>query len=445
MKAALSSAFGCLVLFAASQSALSAEHATKLDGWTYRGVSIADADPALKHYVWEAARPPFGPFDRIALHRFVQEPNNAAAIPGRPAPDSRKVLFIIPGTWDRGAPKASDPKVSENWFFAAHGYDVYSIEFRTAYVANLAASQFAGAGYAGALQATGDWTYGVFREDIRECVSLAKEIARTDKLFLAGRSRGGTQMYIYAAKYAQEDLKGLISLDGGGAYVTFDRSRQMSEAAFNATLTAFKANGPYLTEVSSFEQGRLAGAVPFSTNDVGKPLPTIADLPLDKPIPAYAPAEKAVLATVSDYAAYGSFYAWGAGKVTNYYTPYPGGSGETYMNREVLVGILSNFTRYWPRVQDVEGLGMANYGTTHPYLDYVDTGNVTVPLLVFGSEFGCPNGVCRTPLANQVTRVASKDITTVFLAGYGHLDVYAGTHSIEQVKQPMLDWMNARR
>ena len=55
------------------------------------------------------------------------------------------MLFIIPGTWDRGAPKASDPKVSENWFFAANGYDVYSIEFRTAYVANLAASQFAGA------------------------------------------------------------------------------------------------------------------------------------------------------------------------------------------------------------------------------------------------------------------------------------------------------------
>ncbi|HET7786841.1 MAG TPA: hypothetical protein VFL36_12790 [Myxococcales bacterium] len=445
MKGALSIAIGCLVLLTNVGSARSAEHATKLDAWTYRGVSVSDFDPALKHYFWETARPPNGPFDRIALHRFVREANNSAAVPGRPSPDSRKVLFIIPGTWDRGFTRDSNPNVSENWYFAAQGYDVYAIEFRTGYVANLAADQFAQAGLAGALAATADWTYGVFREDIKACVSLAKDIARTDKLFLAGRSRGGTQMYIYAARYWQQDLKGLISLDGGGAYATVDPARQVPEALFDGNVAAFKAGGPYLSEVSSFEQGRLAGAVPFSTRDVGQPLPKVADLPPAKPIPSYAPAEKAVLDTVSDYAAYGSFYAWGAGKVTNYYTPYPGGNGETYMNREVLVGILSNFTRYWPRIQDLEGAAMANYGTHHPYLDYVDTGAVDIPLLVFGSEFGCPNGVCRTPLANQVTRIASKDITTVFLAGYGHLDVYAGTHSIEQVKQPMLEWMNARK
>jgi pimeloyl-ACP methyl ester carboxylesterase len=443
MKGALSIAIGTFLLVAGTARA--AEHATKLDGWTYKGVGVAEKNPALKHYFWETARAPFGPFDRIALHRFVLEPNNSAAIPGRPSPDSREVLFIIPGTWDRGSTKDSDPNVSENWYFANQGYDVYSIEFRTGYVANLAADQFAPAGYGDALKATADWTYAVFREDIKACIELAKDIARTDKLFLAGRSRGGTQMYIYAAKYWQQDLKGLISLDGGGAYVTLDPTRQVSEAAFNASVAAFKAKGPYLSEVSSFEQGRLAGAVPFSRNDVGKPLPAVADLPPDKPIPPYAPAEKAVIATVSDAAAYGSFYVWGAGKVTNYYTPYPGGQGETYMEREVLVGILSNFTRYWPRIQDVEGAAMANYGTNHPYLDYVDTGDVNVPLLVFGSEFGCPNGVCRAPLPNQVTRIAGRDITTVFLAGFGHLDVYAGTHSREQVKKPMLDWMNARK
>jgi hypothetical protein len=41
-------------------------------------------------------------------------------------------------------------------------------------------------------------------------------------------------------------------------------------------------------------------------------------------------------------------------------------------------------------------------------------------------------------------RTVSTDVTSIILTGYGHLDVYAGTHSIETVKQPMLEWMNDR-
>jgi pimeloyl-ACP methyl ester carboxylesterase len=46
---------------------------------------------------------------------------------------------------------------------------------------------------------------------------MAKKLSRAKKIFLAGRSRGGTQMYIYASKYWQEDLKGLIGLDGAAS------------------------------------------------------------------------------------------------------------------------------------------------------------------------------------------------------------------------------------
>ena len=42
---------------------------------------------------------------------------------------------------------------------------------------------------------------------------------------------------------------------------------------------------------------------------------------------------------VSDLTAYGAYYAWGAGLVTNYYTPYPGGNGETYMDQKVLIEV----------------------------------------------------------------------------------------------------------
>jgi hypothetical protein len=44
----------------------------------------------------------------------------------------------------------------------------------------------------------------------------------------------------------------------------------------------------------------------------------------------------------------------------------------------------------------------------------------------------------------QPYKVQSTDVTLKYLPGYGHLDVYAGTHSLEEVKQPALEWMNAR-
>ena len=101
------------------------------DNWQYKGVTVSAYDPNVKHYTWETARAPDGPWDKIALHRYVRQPHNWDDDPYRPSPDPRKVLFIIPGTWDRGQEKGSDPNISETWFFAANGYDVYSMGFRT--------------------------------------------------------------------------------------------------------------------------------------------------------------------------------------------------------------------------------------------------------------------------------------------------------------------------
>jgi hypothetical protein len=41
-------------------------------------------------------------------------------------------------------------------------------------------------------------------------------------------------------------------------------------------------------------------------------------------------------------------------------------------------------------------------------------------------------------------RTASIDVTSIILSQYGHLDIYGGTHSLEEVKQPALEWMNDR-
>jgi pimeloyl-ACP methyl ester carboxylesterase len=416
--------------------------------WIYKGSSVSEYDPELKHFIWETDRPPYGPWDKIALHQFVKQKHNWDANPYLPSRDPRKVLFIIPGTWDRGAPKGSNPNVSETWFFAAHDYDVYSIEFRTGYIKpNLAYEQFVQFGLGEVLKGTADWTYGAFREDIKACIELAKRISGAKKLFLAGRSRGGTQMYIYAAKYWKEDLKGLIGLDGSSPWLPIENpGQQKTESEFLAAVQAFKngtLSAPYntfLSQVSAYyDEFQFAAAVPYATTTVGGPLPAASQL--NPPIPNFAPADKKEINFVSDLVAWRSYYSWGAGKVSNYYKPYPGGQGETYMDRSVLLEIYAIFTRYWPRIQDLEAAYMTGYSNC-PFLDYDDVSDITLPILHFFSELGCVGGSCLN--TTQPYKVQSTDITLKYLPGYGHLDVYAGTHSLEDVKQPMLEWMNER-
>ncbi len=422
-------------------------------GWDYKGVTVSTNNPDLKHYTWETTRPPGGPWDNIQLHRFVYQPGNDVADPTLSSTDPTMVLFIIPGTYDRGFTKPPDDiNFSENWFFAANGYDVYSIEFRTAFMPNLDQNQLASTkfGLGDELKATAGWTYAVFREDIKACVDLAKTLSGATTLFMAGRSRGGMQMWMYSAKYAA-DLKGLISLDGGVPYVLKNPSQQMSLSAFNTAVASLQASGPYLDEVGGYELIQFAGAVPFSKNSVGGPLPPVSTLTF----PPDAPADKAQMKWVSDLVGYAYYYSGLAGTITDYYTPYPGGSGETYMDRNVLVAIASNFTRYWPAIQDLESTAMANWcpNGTMPYgFDYNKTGQVTLPILAFASDLTCkymkacwefgspvPSG------ATVVPRTKSTDVTDLRLKHYGHLDVYGGTHSLEDVKQPMLNWMNLRK
>lgn len=254
-------------------------------------------------------------------------------------------------------------------------------------------------------------------------------------------------MYIYAAKYWKEDLKGLIGLDGSSPWLAIENpSQQKTEAEFLVALQAFK-NGtlpaPYNTFLSQvslyYDEFQFAGAVPFVPTTVAGPLPATNEL--NPPIPSFAPDDKKEVKFVSDLVAWRSYYSWGAGILTNYYTPYPGGSGETYMDREVLIEMYSNFTRFWPRIQDLEAAYMAGYANC-PFLDYDDVGEITLPILHFFSEFSCRGGACLN--TTQPYKVKSKDITTKYLPGYGHVDVYAGPHSLQDVKQPMLKWMNER-
>jgi hypothetical protein len=145
---------------------------------------------------------------------------------------------------------------------------------------------------------------------------------------------------------------------------------------------------------------------------------------------------------VSDLTAYKAYWLWGAGLVCNYYAPYPGGNGETYIDQNILTAVEALLTRYWPNIQTLEGNFMANY-LVNPYLDYLNP-NINLPVIFFASELSCPKGSCLSLPSTYQARTQSNDITTIYLPKYGHLDVFSGSHSLQDVKEPALEWMNDR-
>ncbi|UCD80898.1 MAG: hypothetical protein JSW26_05565, partial [Desulfobacterales bacterium] len=157
------------------------------------------------------------------------------------------------------------------------------------------------------------------------------------------------------------------------------------------------------------------------------------------------------LTNATDVAAYTTYWAWGEGKVTNVYTPYPGGSGETYMDPAALNLGRGQYTRYWPNVQNNEtsatfgGGGLGRYDDC-PFLDYDDHWmDIDVPVLSFNGELTCEGGCEGKSIEYTLNNLATGDVTIIYLPNYGHLDVYYGTHSREDMKEPMLEWMNARQ
>ena len=415
----------------------------KID-WIYKGVSMSDRDPDLKHYVWETVRPPHGPWDKIRLHRYVNEPQNKDAVPNKPSVDPRKVLFHLPGTWDVGIPVNSNPAVSHFWFFAENGYDVYAIDYRTSFVPKINYAQFQELGYGDALKATVEWTYALFREDIKAGVELAKKISGAKKVFMSGHSRGGSQTYFYAAKYYKEDLNALIPWDGGGIWLPLDvPSKQMTEAQWRKMVTDFKngllsppPDNLFLTENGGRERSLYAEVVPYSLKTVGfKTLEDdMKDIQSRNPPGTFPDPPAGSIKTISDLVAWTMHYTWGPARYTNFY--------EGYIDRDVAVKYEAHNDRYWPTIQNMETIAMLGYSDC-PFLDYDNTRAITLPVLFFGTEFACPRGSCLDG-KGQPYKVASTDVTIVYLEGQGHIDMLVGTRSLETVKKPMLKWMNDR-
>ena len=264
-------------------------------------------------------------------------------------------------------------------------------------------------------------------------------------------------MWIYASKYLG-DVKGLIGMDGGGIKDYPDENTiilsemteqeiQEATAEYYAAVQVFQENGTLLSEVSGYEMGQFGSAVPKSRSLVG--FESIADyIAYYRSTHPWAGPPPYPLENITDVSAYTSYYTWGEGMVTNVFTPYPGGDGETYMDPDALILGRGEYTRYWPNIQNMEtnenfGGGGLNAYDDCPFLDYDDHWQeIDVPVLSFNGELSCRGGCQSTSIEYTLNNLETNDTTLYYLPNYGHLDVYYGTHSREDMKEPMLDWMD---
>lgn len=413
-KSCIFAAFALLFLF------VSGNAFSGLADWKLKSVADVDDNPLLIYFAWETLRPPHGDLDTVTLHRVVKK--NKLLF-------NDKVIFMLPGTWNAGGwSQITDPEANIMLFLANNGYDVYTLDYRSVNIPDMAFEQFAQYGID--VTPTTDWTYGVFREDIKACVNLIKILSSVDKIFMSGFSRGGAHMFIYASKY-QDDLLGLVVLD----YYIKDlppTGIPLDEATYNFMIQLFKAGQlvdpdsgeviPWLLpplfflDDMNYNNLKLAGALPRSKFMVGSQLPTEFDL-------------------LADYVADLLHYIWlpiyGEGGFTN----YKGG----YIDRDILVQAVNQFSRYAPNIQTLEDIQMMAHDDV-PYFDY-DDNDIFLPAIAFLTEyFGCPQGICLIDVLPNLTK--SDDVTINLVSGYGHLDILFGKDSLTDVKQPLLQWLD---
>jgi len=397
----------------------SSEKNIECSNWELVLKQAVSDNPGLKHSVWETLRPPYGAFDKIALHRVLREKRRH---------NKNRVILMLPGTWEAaGWSTITQSRFNTLLYLANNGYDVYTLSYRSAYLPNLEYEQFETLGID--ISEILDWNFGVFREDIKACVEKIKKLSHAEKIFMSGFSRGATLMNIYASKY-QTDLKGLVAFDGEikdyGASgdpmdeATFAYVMDLVQAGMlavpdgcNSVLCPPKGTFyQYLGESSweNFENRQLAGAVPNALNLAGAPLPSEFE-------------------TLSDYIAANAFVVWGEGAFSNY--------NNGAIDKTALVTALSEFNRYWPTVQDFEWGQMTAWEDV-PYLDY-DDNEIDLPAIGFLTDLFCPYGYCIDPSIPNLT--VNDDVTIYYLPDFGHMDVMYGNYSLAKVKEPLLNWL----
>ncbi|MEM2143790.1 MAG: alpha/beta fold hydrolase [Candidatus Jordarchaeaceae archaeon] len=386
------------------------------DGWNLtvdgRGFSFYTN---LREYVWTTSRPPYGPYDKIALHRLVD-----------PNVKSKGVIFICPGTYSNGEQLLSNPpgslfNVSENYsiapYLANRGFDVYSIDYRTHFVPpTMNKSE---------LSFMANWGWDQWISDIKAAIDLTKKVSGADKIYLAGESFGGIAAMNYASLYWKTDLKGIILLDGGIG----GKNSSLVTNTFNLTQAL---QIMYATWNGASETFGIPGGVflmQYAAANPSAPAPENAT-------PAINPRTGLPWANVTEYCAF-----------LVYYSTYPilGGLSNIYggyADPDVVVRVFSLFDRWWPNRLSLETNAITNWNNS-PFVTYdFDDHYIEIDVPLLGFLSGNLGVILFGPFIHGI---ANPDFTGRILPGYGHFDVYAGEYSEKDVNAPTYEWLISHR
>jgi hypothetical protein len=231
----------------------------------------------------------------------------------------------------------------------------------------------------------------------------------------------------YAAKYWQEDLRGIVLLDGSNATKntaptnTYNLTAALSQEDATANWALITPNLPGKTPVAPTFQGLMQ----FAAQNPGAPAKVPGtNISLT---PTISPLTNKPWANITEWAAFtlsgsSSNIIGGYSDVTN------------------IVGALASMDRYWPDRLNLEQNAFNDWQNC-PYVkcDFDEYYNaINVPLKGYISEF---YGVDR--FGSIVADIANPDVSKTLLLGYGHMDVFMGTYSVRDISEPVLQWMTS--
>lgn len=317
-------------------------------------------------------------YDKIAVTRIARGP--------RPQTHRDITVLYLPGTNQNSAITLYDPRYSFPIYLATHGVDVWTFDYRTHYVPPSVTPV-----------AVSDvfkrWTNEAFASDIAAAASFVMKETESQKIFVAGFSRGVLFSYLFAAQHPDE-VAGIIALDG---FIP----RRATQAA-PADHVVDDLTGKNLTwEKRQF----LMQSVIANPNGPA-------------PLPKYKNA-----ADNLDHVVYDSKDFGGQGGLAN---PFGG-----YSDPVVLARMLIGYDRYWPGVQDYE----------NPFTPELRSALKAskIPVIAFSST----NIADDWPVwvVESAHATGSDDVTLRVLQKWGHLDVLCGTQAESQVFAPTMAWL----
>lgn len=348
-------------------------------GWNEARSISPRTEGELEEREWVKHYSDEGPYDKIRLHRLSGK--------GK----SGKVILCLPGTWSsgeqlmhasyHGVGYAAPQEKSRSGYLASRGHTVYSLDYRTHFVPPFLKDR--------ELSFMKDWGWEKWFKDIRESISFILDMEGAETVLLEGDSFGGIAAINYASRYGGENLSGLILMDGG---------------PIKAESLSFIYDGKAKSEGEMDEKGIYSIPSPGGLNH---PIWTFAlknpDVPA--PVPGFNNVAEYLMHNLDSI------------KFTNSKS-YP------YSRMEYVFPILATFDPFWPYRINME-LKDEEFSPLHR--------DIRLPTIFFTSgNFG-------TAMWDEGS--LPRGTEKVLLDGYGHIDVYAGENTFNDVISVMGKWI----